>query len=177
MTDVCDRCGAKCCRYFCFEIDEPDSYAEFEDVRWYLFHEGVSVHVDADGDWYISIANPCTALDENGRCTAYENRPLICRKYDPSGCDETGGDYEYRHEFKTPEDLERYARKTLGEESFRRSRRRANGKHTVAPKPAAKKSRGRAEKRTGRTTNRAGRKGAGRAGGRKGGRAGRSRRS
>ena len=45
MSKTCQECGAKCCRYFCFEIDEPDTYEEFENVRWYLCHEHVAVHV------------------------------------------------------------------------------------------------------------------------------------
>ena len=49
-THDCTRCGARCCNYFCFEIDEPDEFDEFENIRWFLCHEGVSVHID-DGDW------------------------------------------------------------------------------------------------------------------------------
>ncbi len=121
-TDFCRTCGAKCCTYFCFEIDEPDDLDEFEDVRWYLCHDGVSVHID-EGDWYISIMNRCKMLGENDECTGYENRPLICRKYDLANCDQTKGDYGYDEEFNTPDELEDYARRTLGIE-FDRARDR-----------------------------------------------------
>ncbi|MCK5114427.1 MAG: YkgJ family cysteine cluster protein [Phycisphaerae bacterium] len=114
MSDPCGNCKALCCQYFCFEIDEPDEYDEFEDIRWYLCHEGVSVHIDEDDDWYIQIENKCQMLDENHRCTIYENRPLICRNYDYDGCEATGGDFGYQEEFLTPEQLDAYARKTLG---------------------------------------------------------------
>ena len=29
MSKTCQVCGAKCCTYFCFQIDEPDTYSEF----------------------------------------------------------------------------------------------------------------------------------------------------
>jgi Fe-S-cluster containining protein len=124
MNSQCAKCGGKCCQYFCFEIDEPDDVDEFEDVRWYLCHEGVSVHID-EGDWYICIENRCRFLGPDARCDMYDERPLICRKYDPGNCDYTQGSYDYDEEFRTPEELERYARKVLGDEVFQRKRRRA----------------------------------------------------
>ncbi|MCD6364531.1 MAG: YkgJ family cysteine cluster protein [Planctomycetes bacterium] len=134
MNKTCIECGAKCCKYFCFQIDEPDDYAEFEDVRWYLLHEGVTVHID-EGDWYISIANRCKMLTNDNRCRAYETRPTICRKYSPANCDYTAGDYGYDEYFETADQLEAYARKTLGEAVFQRERAKAWAK----PKPKARK--------------------------------------
>jgi len=117
MSKICQECGAKCCKYFCFEIDEPDDCEEFEDIRWYLCHEGVTVHID-EGDWYISIENRCKYLGPDNLCTIYENRPLICHNYDTSQCDYTSGDYGYDELFTTPEELEAYARRVLGKEAF-----------------------------------------------------------
>ena len=126
MSDICSQCGAKCCQYFCFENDEPETFEQFEDVRWFLCHEGVTVHID-EGDWYIAIANRCRMLDDRNRCTIYEDRPLICRSYSPENCDHTSGNYDYDEEFLTPEDLERYARKTLGDRKYERERAKAFG--------------------------------------------------
>jgi len=140
MSRTCQKCGAKCCRYFCFEIDEPDSYEEFEDVRWYLCHEGVTVHVD-DGDWYISIENRCKNLTDNGLCAIYEDRPLICRGYSPENCDFTGGDYGYDEFFETPEQIMDYARKTLGASTFDAERKKARAKLEGKPAKSAKKNR------------------------------------
>jgi uncharacterized protein len=114
MKKTCANCKALCCRYFCFEIDQPDDYEEFEDIRWYLCHGGVSVHIDEDDDWYIQIENPCNKLGNDNRCTIYEERPLICRTYSDDNCEATGSDYGYREEFTSPEQLDEYARKTLG---------------------------------------------------------------
>ncbi len=124
MSDDCHECGAKCCRYFSFEIDEPDEFSEFEDVRWYLYHEGVTVHID-EGDWYIAIANTCKMLGDDHRCMGYEKRPLICRKYVTENCDHTGGDYGYDELFTTPEQLDQYARKKLGKRTYQKQRSKA----------------------------------------------------
>ncbi len=121
MDDMCDECGALCCQYFCFEIDEPDCFEEFDDIRWYLLHEGITVHID-EGDWYISIENKCKALDLDNRCTVYEDRPIICRRYSADDCDYTHGDYGYDELFETPEDIERYARRVLGDEEYETER-------------------------------------------------------
>ena len=134
MSRICQECGAKCCRYFCFEIDEPTDYDEFEDLRWFLLHEDVSVHVD-EGDWFISIDNVCKMLGPDNRCTAYEMRPDICRKYDPANCDQSEGDYDYDALFSTPDQVEAYARKRLGEMKFiearAKTRKRLRAKHKV----------------------------------------------
>jgi Fe-S-cluster containining protein len=127
MSKMCVRCGGKCCRYFCFEIDAPEDYDEFEDVRWFLLHEGVSVHVDK-GEWYISIANTCKMLQSDNLCGVYETRPTICRVYETATCDLNGGDYGYDEVFETPEQLEAYARRTLGEAVFERKRAKAWGR-------------------------------------------------
>ncbi len=124
MSMTCRECGGKCCAYFCFEIDEPTDYDDFDDVRWFLLHENVSVHVD-QSDWYISIANRCKMLGENNECLAYEARPTLCRKYDPATCDHTSGDYDYEEDFRTAEEIEAYARKTLGAAKFDRARVKA----------------------------------------------------
>ena len=124
MSDVCQKCGAKCCNYFSFEIDEPETFESFEDVRWYLYHEGVTVHID-EGDWYIAIDNKCKMLGDDNTCTGYEKRPLICRKYVTDNCDHTGGDYGYDELFKTADELDQYARKTLGKRQYQKQRSKA----------------------------------------------------
>ena len=140
MSKACRQCGAKCCTYFCFQIDEPDSYEEFDDVRWYLNHEGISVHID-EGDWYISIENRCKMLAEDGSCLIYSDRPLICRKYDTDKCDFVSGDYGYEELFLTGEQLDAYARKTLGETEYEQAKRKTSAKlEPKRPKKTKKKT-------------------------------------
>ena len=119
----CHRC-ARCCRYFCFEIDRPDTYEEFEDIRWYLCHEGVSIHID-EGDWFMSIENRCKMLGQDEICTIYSQRPLICSTYDPHSCDYTDDEYGYDEEFLTPEEIEQYARRKLGDAAYDQAKARA----------------------------------------------------
>lgn len=127
MSKTCQKCGSKCCTYFCFEIDEPDSYQEFEDVRWYLCHKGITVHID-EGSWFISIPNRCKKLTPDNRCLIYEDRPLICRTYSHDNCDYTSGNYGYDEHFRTPEELDAYACEVLGEKPYQRAKRNARAK-------------------------------------------------
>ena len=147
MGKACDGCGSKCCTYFCFQIDTPDDFGEFEDIRWFLCHEGVSVHVDEKGDWYISIANRCGKLDARGRCTIYDDRPVICRKYPPDQCDRTMRDYGYAELFETPEQVEAHAKKVLGAKAFEKARKKARRKAEGNKKKGEKKPGGAKDKR------------------------------
>lgn len=123
----CERCGAKCCRYFCFQIEQPKCFEEFENVRWFLLHKGISVHID-EGLWYIAIASECREIAPDGKCGIYDQRPVICRKYDAGNCDNTPGEYEYDQLFQTPQELEAYARKVVGDELFDEARKQMYGR-------------------------------------------------
>jgi len=123
MSESCIKCKAKCCSYFCFQIDAPESFDSFEDIRWYLCHEGVSVHIDEDDDWYIQITNRCNMLGADYRCKIYDDRPLICRQYSHEKCEgnpENGDEFGYKEEFKTPTELDEYALKKLGKTEYER---------------------------------------------------------
>ncbi len=141
MSKTCQRCGAKCCTYFCFEIDKPDNYEEFEDIRWFLCHENIRVHIDEE-DWFIDIANPCKYLGPNNRCKIYDDRPIICRGYSKDNCDHTGGDYGYEEHFHTPEQIDAYARKFLGKAAYERAQKKARAKFEdkIPVKPKKRKS-------------------------------------
>ena len=140
MDSPCTQCSGRCCRYFCFEIDKPTDFETFENLRWYVLHQGVTVHVD-ESRWFIAIDNPCKALGSDNRCTIYERRPMICRSYDTDGCDASGGDYEYQQFFKTPEEVDAFARKRLGAVAYERGRAKMEGKghKTPAAVPAPKR--------------------------------------
>lgn len=119
---VCRKCNSSCCRYFCFQIDTPDDYEEFEKIRWYVCHNNVRVHVD-EGDWYIEIVNVCNMLDARGMCRDYENRPLICRSHTSDSCECSGERIEYQVEFTSPEQVTEYAIKALGAKEYERQRK------------------------------------------------------
>lgn len=104
--DTCLECGSMCCTYFCLEIPGPRSRRDFEDLRWYVCHENCRVY-RSDGTWHLLVENRCRNLRDDGRCAAYENRPAICREYEPEAC-EGSGDFDFDVMFSVPEDVERY---------------------------------------------------------------------
>jgi hypothetical protein len=54
----CSKCTGLCCRYFALPIETPDDKEDYDDIRWYLCHEDVTVFVE-DGDWSNTTTN-CT---------------------------------------------------------------------------------------------------------------------
>lgn len=87
-------CKAGCCRYYSLPLETPRSDDDFDDVRWYLMHEGTHVYKH-EGDWYLLVMNECKNLLPNNLCGIYETRPRICREYDPTDCEYTG-EVEYQ---------------------------------------------------------------------------------
>lgn len=106
---LCEHCTGHCCRYIALPIDTPTQRGDFDDIRWYLLHEGVQVFVE-DGDWYINITTTCRHLQADFRCGIYETRPKICRDYSTDNCDYHSGDYGWEHHFSCPEHLDDYVR-------------------------------------------------------------------
>lgn len=110
--NVCQYCNARCCRYFALPIDKPETYKEFDFVRWYLLHEKTSVFID-DGTWYLLVDNKCKNLGDDNRCLIYEQRPQICREYSNEKC-EFENDTLYEYYFDHPDQIEEYAQAVLG---------------------------------------------------------------
>lgn len=109
---LCEHCTAACCRYIALPLDKPRTARDFDDIRWYLMHQGISVYVE-DGDWYIQFQTRCKNLALDNRCSIYHTRPSICAEYEPGDCDYSGGDYDYEHHFTHPQQMEEfYFRKT-----------------------------------------------------------------
>lgn len=137
VTPACLRCDGKCCRYFALPIDTPEDWDDFDDIRWYLCHENVTVFVE-DGDWYINVKNKCRHLSEKDyRCGNYELRPHICRKYDTENCDLTGEDYGYELHFLDDKQMEEYMRIKFGQKIFEK----------LEPKKKKKKTKKKASKK------------------------------
>ena len=104
----CDECEGMCCRYVALPIETPEDRDDFDDVRWYLSHEGVNVFVE-DGDWYISFQTKCRHLaDGTYRCMIYADRPKICRKYEHGSCDLIEGEYDYDLYFTDDRQMQEY---------------------------------------------------------------------
>jgi Fe-S-cluster containining protein len=110
---LCEHCTGTCCRYVALPLDKPANRRDFDDIRWYVMHKGISVFVE-DGDWYVQIAAVCENLLPDNRCGVYEHRPAICREYEAGDCDYAGGEYHYELMLHTPAEVEAYAIKKLG---------------------------------------------------------------
>jgi Fe-S-cluster containining protein len=135
---LCEHCSAACCRYLAIEIDKPTTARDYDDIRWYLMHEGISVFVE-DGEWYLQIQTRCKNLLANNLCGIYETRPQICREYEPGDCDYSAADSSYEHLFTHPSQIE--------ELYFRRT-----GKRLGEPKPPTRRAPARRNSAKGRAT-------------------------
>ena len=109
---LCKYCPAKCCRYFALPIDTPESWKEFDYIRWYLLHERATVFVE-DDSWYLLVHTRCRHLAADNLCTQYATRPQICRDYTTKNC-EYEDDWVYERYLETPEQVEEYAEAVLG---------------------------------------------------------------
>jgi len=107
----CQVCGAKCCRYVAVEIDKPTTAEDFDDIRWYVAHENVTVFIE-DGDWFICFDSKCQYLTPENTCSAYEHRPKICADHSVEDCEESDGEPD-RVDLCTPADVEEYMARKL----------------------------------------------------------------
>ena len=123
-TCLCAVCSGLCCRYFALPIDNPDAARDFDNIRWYLLHENVTIFVEKS-QWYIGIANRCKQLQPDNRCGVYETRPKVCRAYSTDNCDYHGGEYEFEMLFTSAEQLERYAKQKLAEDRIEKRKKAA----------------------------------------------------
>ena len=110
MDKNCTDCDGACCKYVSVEIDCPEELEDFENVKWYINHQKVSVYVDEDYSWYLQFSTPCKHLGEGNTCMVYEKRPAICRGYSHDECTFHNDDYKELFTFNTMEEVENYVR-------------------------------------------------------------------
>jgi uncharacterized protein len=108
--NLCEGCGGRCCRYIAFPIDAPENRKDYDDIRWYLCHENINVFLE-EGQWYVSVMSDCRHLDnDSGKCGIYEERPKICRQFDPTGCEYRCDEYGYDLHFTNDKEMADYIR-------------------------------------------------------------------
>jgi len=132
----CGGCDGKCCRYFALEIDEPTTEEEFENVRWYLCHEGTKVYVE-EGVWYLEVQNVCRHLDERNLCRIYPERPAICREHSVENCEFTDCEFDRELEFDDDAAFARYVKKRRRKE--KKARKKEKAKRRMKAKKRRKK--------------------------------------
>jgi len=82
----CTECG-KCCTYVGVGINAPSRPRYATDVLWYLYHEGVYVYADGQGEWSVHFEARCRNLGPDLLCRVYADRPHICRGFDNRTCE------------------------------------------------------------------------------------------
>jgi len=82
----CTEC-ARCCTYVAVGVNAPTTPRLATDVLWYLYHDSVYVHADADGEWSVVFETRCRNLGDDLRCGIYAVRPHICRGFDNRSCE------------------------------------------------------------------------------------------
>jgi len=110
---LCEHCAAACCRYLAIPLDKPACARDYDDIRWYLMHQNISVFIE-EGDWYIQIQTRCKNLAADNRCGIYEARPSICREYEPGQCDYSHSQYGYERIFTHPQQIDEYYERKTG---------------------------------------------------------------
>jgi len=85
-ADLCAGC-VKCCTYITVEIDAPRAAWEYDQWIWALCHRGISLYVEKPEHWFLHVETICTHLDARGRCAIHGRHPVLCRDYDPRGCE------------------------------------------------------------------------------------------
>ncbi len=82
----CFQC-VQCCTYVAIEIDTPSTMKEYDYIFWYLYHQGVSVFVDWESNWFIKFETRCEHLNSLGLCNSYSSRPVICKEFEWRECE------------------------------------------------------------------------------------------
>ena len=82
----CFQC-VECCTYVAIEIDTPTTMKEYDYIVWYLYHQGVSIFVDWESNWYIKFETRCEHLTPMGLCDSYSSRPIICKEFEWRECE------------------------------------------------------------------------------------------
>jgi Fe-S-cluster containining protein len=128
-----------CCRYIALPIETPEDWGDYDDIRWYLSHENITVFVE-DGDWYLNVNNKCKYLSEKDyKCQNYDMRPKICRGYTTETCDLTSDstdDYDYEMHFTSDTQMEEYIKIKFGPKIFDKLEKKKKVKKTKKKKKA-----------------------------------------
>jgi hypothetical protein len=116
---TCEECS-DCCTYLAIEVDKPTCKKDYSDFMWYLYHKDISIFIDHDNSWNLEIRTICESLDKNGKCKVYDERPVICRKYEHESCTtHSKGEY-FKEKFNTVAQLKAYLDKKKIDYKFKR---------------------------------------------------------
>ncbi|MBI4383869.1 MAG: YkgJ family cysteine cluster protein [Nitrospinae bacterium] len=115
-SSQCAKClPAKCCLYFAFEIDNPETRKDYESLLWKIAHDKVSLYIYRK-KWHIMVHTRCHFLTADNKCGIYEQRPYLCREHSAEDCEYTSDDYGFSEHFRSYDELLAYIQKNT---SFR----------------------------------------------------------
>jgi Fe-S-cluster containining protein len=103
-----EKCGAKCCKYATVKIDAPRTKCDFDEIRWFLAHDDVSVIIESRL-WYLQFDTRCEFLSRSNLCSNYENRFELCREYAMDNCEDS--DAEPPIVFSRTEEFDKFIEK------------------------------------------------------------------
>jgi Fe-S-cluster containining protein len=135
--EICTQdCGARCCRYLTVEVPAPRAKADWDEMRWWLAHEGVMVSKDEDG-WLLHVQTRCTNLRTDNACGVYPHHMNTCKSYDAETCEFTGP-LDYHVLLQSELDLARHIekRKLKRAAPIARDIRMAHKRKAAMPKTA-----------------------------------------
>jgi len=126
----CQECGAKCCKYVTIPLVPPEDDDDFDNFKWIVCHQGVSIFFDESG-WNVMVETPCRYLKSDNSCGIYKNRPGVCRHYTYEDCANGSDEFEFEIWFKSPEEIETYQKqlnlkKKSKKESKKKSKKKKN---------------------------------------------------
>lgn len=117
---------------------------DFDELEWFVSHENITAYKDHENDWILEVLTPCKNL-KNNLCAIYEDRPNVCRGYDPENCTHNSEQIPTKILLKTREDVQKLAAKRFKKKAKKKVAAKATA---AAPKKAAKKTAG-AKKKVG----------------------------
>ncbi len=106
LTICAEDCGARCCRYLTVAVSPPRARDDWDEMRWWLAHEGVLVTKDEDG-WMLHVDTRCGNLDHDRTCRIHPHHMKTCKDYDAAICEFTGP-LDYDLQLRSELDLARY---------------------------------------------------------------------
>lgn len=100
-------CDGKCCKYVTVILGDPEDEEDWDEIKWMLMHENVSVYHSHDDEWRVEFVTPCRHLTKGNKCAIYDKRPAVCREYTVDECELSDEDYADVI-FLKPEDVDGY---------------------------------------------------------------------
>ena len=78
---ILNKCDASCCKVITLLLKKSRNSNEENDVQLILSHEGTHLHKE-NGAEYIEIDTKCRFLTPENKCSIYEKRFNLCRRYE-----------------------------------------------------------------------------------------------